>query len=200
MQNEDIQRELLKETVQQDKALILSINIEMGFFNQIQIKANKSGLNCTVNQEKRMRIANATPYSNMNSTARIKPTTCHFCGLQNHRTKCPARGKKCKNFSIENHFAKVCRKPKDLNSYPKPKSRVNNVENEDHQDDDVNQISADYNPDLLSNYSSDEDNCLASVSSEDLTTPIEPINLSVVFRNTTANALVDSGSVCKIIN
>ena len=48
---------------------------------------------------------------------------------------------------IENHFAKVCRKPKDPSSYPKPRPRVNNVENED-QTDNVNQISEDFNPDL----------------------------------------------------
>ena len=67
----------------------------------------------------------------MNTTARKKPTTCHFCGMSwtpEHRNRCQARGKKCNNCGIENHFAKVCRKPKDPNSYPKPKPRVNNVE------------------------------------------------------------------------
>ena len=67
----------------------------------------------------------------MNSTARKKSTACHFCGLSwisEHSNKCPARGKKCNNCGIENHFAKVCRKPADPNSFPKPKPRVNNVE------------------------------------------------------------------------
>ena len=81
MQNEDTQRELLKETVKPNKALTISINIEMGILNQIKMNANKSELSSTVNQVQRMRIANATPYSKMNSTARKKPTTCHFCGL-----------------------------------------------------------------------------------------------------------------------
>ena len=70
----------------------------------------------------------------MNSTARKKPTTCHFCGLNwysEHFNKCPARGKKCNNCGIENHFGKVCRKPTDPSLYPKPKPRVNNVE-KDH--------------------------------------------------------------------
>ena len=79
-----------------------------------------------------------------------------------HRNKCPARGKKCNNSGIENHFAKVCRKTKVSSSYPKPKPRVNNVEKDDHTDD-VNQILVDFDPDLESNYSSDEDNCVASV-------------------------------------
>ena len=96
----------------------------MGTLNQLKMTACKSELNSTVNQIQRMRIANNTPFSKMNTTARKRPTTCHFCGINwtsEHRNKCPARGKKCKNCGIENHFAKVCRKPKDPSSYPKPR-------------------------------------------------------------------------------
>ena len=165
------------------------------------MNANKTELHSTVNQVQRMRIANATPFSTMNTTARKKPTNFHFCGKSwtpEHRNRSPARGKKCNNCGIENHFAKNCRKPKDSNSYPKTKPRVNNVE-KDYQTEDVNQISADFDPDLESNYSSDEDNCVASVSSVDFTTPVVAVNLPVVFGNTATNVLVDSGSVCTII-
>ena len=116
MQNEDIQKELLKKTVEHDKALAIAINIEMGTLNQLKMNANKTELNSTVNQVQRMRTANATPFSTMNTTARKKPTICHFCGMSwtpEHRNRCPVRGKKCNNCGIENHFAKVCRKPKD---------------------------------------------------------------------------------------
>ena len=81
MQNEDIQRELLKEEVKPNKALTISINIEIGILNQIKTNANKSELNSTVNQVQRMRIANSIPCSKINSTARKKATTCLFCGL-----------------------------------------------------------------------------------------------------------------------
>ena len=108
-------------------------------------------------------------------------------------------GKSCNNCGIENHFAKVCRKPKEPNSYPRPKPRVNNVEKDD-QVEDVNQISADFDPDLESNYSSDEDNCAAVVSSTDLTNSMTAINLPVIFGKTSTNDLVDSGIVCTIIN
>ena len=134
MQNEDIQKELLKETVEPDKALAIAINIEMRTLNQLKMNANITKLNSTVNQVQRMRIANTTPFSSMNTYARKKPTTCLFCGMNwtpEHHNRCPARGKKCNNCGIENHFAKVCRKPKDPNSYPKPKPRVNNVEKDD---------------------------------------------------------------------
>ena len=197
-QNEDIRKELLKETVEPDKSLAIAINIEMGTLNQLKMNARKSELNSTVNEVQRMRIANATPFSNMNTTARKKPTPCHFCGMNwtsEHRNKCPARGKKCHDCGIENHFAKVCRKPKGPSSYPKPKPRVKNVEKDD-QTDDVNQILVYFVPDLESNYSSDEDNCVASVSSADSTTPIEAINLPVVLGNAATNVLVNSGSAC----
>ena len=154
MQNEDIQKEILKEVVEPDKAFTISMNIEMGSLNQLKMNASKSELNSTFNQVQRMRIANVTPYSDMNSTARSKPTTFHFRGLSwtsEHRNKSPARGKKSNNCGIENHFATVCRKPKDPNCYQKPKPHVNNVEKEDSQTDDVNQILANYDPDQESN-------------------------------------------------
>ena len=66
--------------------------------------------------------------------------------------------------------------------------------------EDVNQISADFDPDLESNCSSDEDNCVAIISSTDFTTSVEAINLLVIFGNTSASVLVDSSSVCTIIN
>ena len=202
MRNEDIQKELLKETVEPDKALAIAINIEMGTLNQLKMNANKNELNSTVNQVQRMRIANATPFSTMNTTARKKPTTCHFCGMNwtsEHRNRCPARGKNSNNCGIDNHFAKVCRKPKNPNSYQKPRPRVNNVEKDD-QAEDVNQTSIDFDPDLESNYSSDEDNCVATVSSTEFTTAVEAINLPVTIGNTATNVLVDSGSVCTIVN
>ena len=146
-------------------------------------------------------IANATPFSK-NTTARKKPTTCHFCGMSwtsEHRNKCPALGKNCNDCGIENRFAKVFRKPKDPGSYPKPRPRFNNVEKDD-QTDNLHQSSEDFNPDLELNYSSDEDNCIASVSSADSTTSIEATNLPVVLGNTATNVLVDSGSVCTIKN
>ena len=198
MQNEDIQKELLKETVEPDKALAIAINIEMGNLNQLKMNASKTELNSTVNQVQRMRIANATPFFTMNT----KPTTCHFCGMSwtpEHRNRCPASGKKCINCGIENHFAKVCRIPKDSNYYPKPKPRVNNVE-KDYQAEDFNQILADFDPDLESKFSSDEVNCVVSVSSANFTTSVEAVNLPVVLGNTATNVLVDSGSVCTIIN
>ena len=60
MQIEDFQKELLKETVEPDKALAIAINIEMDTLNQLKMTASKSELNSTVNQVHRMSIAIAT--------------------------------------------------------------------------------------------------------------------------------------------
>ena len=120
--------------------MLIAIDIEMGTLNQLKVNASKTELNSTVNQVHRMRIANATLFSNMNISARRKPTTCQFCGMSwtsEHCNKCHERGKKCNNCGIENHFAKVCQKPKDPNSYHKSEPRVSNVEKDD-QTEDVN--------------------------------------------------------------
>ena len=53
---------------------------------------------------------------------------------------------------------------------------------------------------MESNYSSDEDNCVAAVSSTDSSTLVDAINLPVIFGKTSTNVLVNSGSVCTIIN
>ena len=68
MQNEDIQKELLKETVEPDEVLAIAINIEMGTLNQLKMNANKTQLNSTVNQVQLIRIATTTPFSSMNRT------------------------------------------------------------------------------------------------------------------------------------
>ena len=49
MQNKDIQKELLKETVEPDKALAIAVDTEMGTLNQHKMNANKTELNSTVN-------------------------------------------------------------------------------------------------------------------------------------------------------
>ena len=52
------------------KALAIAKKIEMGTLNQLKMNASKSELNSTVNQVQRMGIANASLFSNMNTTAR----------------------------------------------------------------------------------------------------------------------------------
>ena len=62
MQNKDFQTELLKETVEPDKALTIAIKFEMGTPYYIKMNVSKSDFDTTVNQVQQMRIEKATPY------------------------------------------------------------------------------------------------------------------------------------------
>ena len=129
IQDGEIQRELLKETRTAKKALEVAMNIEMGIQNQLEISGttvHSTTIEITttpVNNKQGSWNRSRPPMNQF-----VKPTICLNCGYgwsAPHRQNCPARGKNCKNCGIANHFAKVCRKPKQ--SY-KPKPRVNNID------------------------------------------------------------------------
>ena len=130
MQDEEIQRELLMETTTAKKALEVAMNIKIGKQNQLKISGTSA--QTTTNEITSASVNNVQGSLNRSrpSTSQFaKPTICPNCSYRwstIHRQNCPACGKNCKNCGIANHFAKVCRKPKD--PY-KPKPRVNNVYN-----------------------------------------------------------------------
>ena len=146
----------------------------------------------------------------------VKPTTFPNCGYgwsASNRQNCPARGKTCKNCGIANHFAKVCRKPK----HPyKPKPRVNDVDDSVSEATDVGtsatiaeqvnnidrllQKQGIYDANYDSDYDDYDDNCVATISIKSDTREVEQVNLDICVGNTKIKALVDSGSVCTIIN
>ena len=130
-----------------------------------------------------------------------------------HRQNCPVRRKICKNCGIANHFAKVCRKPK----LPyKPKPRVNNVDDSVSEAatvgtsttavEQVNNIDrllkqqSIYDANYDSDYDDYNDNCVVTISVKSDTREVEPVNLDIFVGNAKTKALVDSGSVCTIIN
>ena len=116
----EIQKELLKQTVEPRQALELAINMELGMQNQHQIQQhNKIVVPANVNA---VQFANnsRTPYwQNTNNASRQNHRStlyCSNCGgiwLPNHRENCIAKGKTCNNCGLLNHSAKVCRKQKD---------------------------------------------------------------------------------------
>ena len=133
--------------------------------------------------------------------------------MASHRQTCPARGKNCKNCEIAIHFAKVCRKTK---LQLKPKQRVNNADDTSSEEATVctsatagelaNQIETMFQKRSIydANYDSDYDkfydNCVAIISDSGNISEVEPVNVHIRIRNTETKALVDSGSVCAIIN
>ena len=146
----------------------------------------------------------------------VKPTTCSNCGYgwsAAHRQNCSARGKNCKNCAFANHFAKVFRKPK----HPyKPRPKVNNADDSISEaatvgtsatvGEQVNHIDkllqkqGIYDAIYDSDYDDYDDNCVATISINSDTREVEPVNLDICIGNTKTKALVDSGSVCTIVN
>ena len=217
MQDGEIQRELLKETRTAKKALEIAMNIEMGIQNQLKISGSPAST--TTNEITSRTINNVQGSWNRSRASTnqfIKPTICPNCGYgwsPSHRQKCPARGKNCKNCGIANHFAKVCRKSKEP---IKPKPRVNYVDDSVSEAatlgtsataaDQVNNINrllqqqTIYDTNYDSDYDDYEDNCVAAIPIQNNVIEVEPENLEICVGNTKTKALVDSGSVCTIVN
>ena len=200
MQDGEIQRELLKETRTAKKALDVAMNIEMGI--QKQLKISGTAIHQTTNEITTTSINNIQGSCNRwrpPTNNFVKPTICPNCGygrLAAHRQNCPARGKKSKNNGIDNHFAKVCRKPK----HPfKPKPRVNNVDDSISETatvgtsatvgEQVNHIDrllqkhSIYDANYVSDYDGYDDNCIATISINNSTREVEPVNLNVCIGN-----------------
>ena len=216
-QDGEIQRKLLKETRTAKKALEVAMDIEMRVQNQLKISATAA--QTSTNGITRATVNNVLgPWirSRPSTNQFVKPTICPNCGCgwsASHRQNCPARGKNCKNCGIVNHFAKVCLKHK----LPyEPKLRVNNVDDSVSKSatvgtsttavEQVNNIDRLIKQQSIydANYDSDNDdyndNCVATISIKIDTREVESLHLDICIGNTTTKALVDSGSVCTIIN
>ena len=199
MQYPEIQRELLRETLEPAQALRLAINMELGQRNQLQISNTQtaSHINAIIPQRS-FRQSNQRPTTS-NST-RQSSQLCRNCGLTwsaNHKDKCIARGKTCNNCGLRNHFSRICRKPKS-SSNNSTRSNINSIE-ETTTDQFVNAIqNADYNPQCESDYDSSDDNMVASIASKSI--QIEPKNTTLQIGNSQVGLLSDSGNVCSIFN
>ena len=91
----------------------------------------------------------------------------------------------------------MCRKPKSSSNKP-TRSNVNSVE-DTSTDQTVNAIqNMDYNPQCESDYDSSDDNMVASIASNSI--QIESKNTTLQIGNTQVGLLINSGSVCSILN
>ena len=217
MQEGELQRESLKETRTAKKALEIAMNIEMGI--QYQLKISGTPASTTTNGIKSQTLNNVQGSWNRSRPSTnqfVKPTICPNCGYGSspfHRQKCPARGKNCKNCGIANHFAKVCRKTKEP---IKPKPRVNYVDDSvseaatvgtsataAYQVNSINRLlqqQSIYDANYDSDYDDYDDNCVAAISIQNDVREVKPVNLEICVGNKKTKALVDSGSVCTIVN
>ena len=184
-----IQKELLKQTVEPRQALELAINMELRLRNQHQIQQhNKIVIPGNANAVQ-FAINSRTPnWQNMNNAPRQNNRStlyCSNCGglwLPNHCDKCIAKGKTCNNCGLLNHFAKVCRKQRNVKPQNSKKKMVSVVEEEPHPED----------------YSSGEDNTVAVF--ENAVEKLKPLNMPIKSGNINTTLLVDSGSECSILN
>ena len=191
-------RELLRETLEPPQALGLAINMELGR-NQLQISNTQhaSHFNAIIPQrpfcQPNQQPTNSTPTQQPNQL-------CRNCGLtwsENHKDKCIAKGKTSNNCGLQNHFSRVCRKPKSFSNQP-TRANFNSIE-QTTTDQSVNAIqNTDYNPQCASDYDSSDDNMVASIASK--TIQIEPKNTTLQIGKFQVGLHIDSGSVCSTLN
>ena len=102
------------------QALRLATNMELGQPNQLQISNTKptSHVNA-INPKRPFRQSNQRP--NTSTSIRQSKQLCRNSGLTwsaNHKDKCIAKGMTCNNGGLQNHFLRVCRKPKSSSTKP----------------------------------------------------------------------------------
>ena len=189
------------------------MNIEMGIQNQLKISGPPASTTTNEIKSQTINIVQGSWNRSRASTNHfVKPTICPNCGFgwsSSHRQICRARGKNCKNCGIANHFAKVCRISKQPN---KPKPRVNYVDDSvsvgtsataAERVNNINRLlqqQSIYDANYDSDYDDYDGKFVAAISIQNDAREVEPVKLDICVGNTKTKALVDSGSVCTIVN
>ena len=209
--DDDIQRELLRDTVDPDRALSIAVNIEMGHQNQQRKSSNNGATGSTVNAIQsfnRFRCAGVRGnQSDRVAVNRASVGQCRSCGqawTTTHRQVCSAMGKKCNPCGLLNHFAKVCRKKLNNAQNSRQNNRINNVETGETTDQNTSQENQivnyiNYNEQFNSDYDFSADNYVATVENV-RSPPIALQNMTITIGNTDCQLLLNSGSGCTIIN
>ena len=118
MLDDDIQLELLRDTIDPERAVSIAVNMEMGHQNQQRMSSNNMNANSNainaIQPFSRFCGANArTDQTSRNSFNRIANSHCRGCGQNwtpTNRQICPALCKTCHHCGLLNHSAKICRK------------------------------------------------------------------------------------------
>ena len=211
MLDDDIQRELLRDTVDPERALSIAVNMEMGHQNQQRISSNNGETGSTVNAIQSFnRFCGAGVRGNQSGRTVVNLASvgqCRGCGQSlttTHLQVCPAMGKKCNHCGLVNYFAKVCGRKLNTARNTQQNNRINNVETAEITDQNSSQESQkvnyiNYNEQINSDYDSSDDNYVATV--ENVNSPQAGLkNMMITIGNTDCDLLLDSGSGCTIIN
>ena len=208
----DIQRELLRDTVDPERALSMAVNMEMGHQNQQRFSSNNNNsvAGSTVNViQSCNRFRGAGARGNPSGRVAVNRAAigqCRRCGqvwTTTHRHVCPALGKKCNHCGLHNHFAKVCRKKLNTARNSRQGNRINNVETVETTEQIThseyqNVNYKNYDEQFNSDYDSSDDNYNATV--ENVSTPVIALqNMTITIGNTDCHLLLNSGNGFTII-
>ena len=111
--DEDIQRDLLRDTVEPEIALSIAVNIQMRSQNQRRSSSNTIATSLQFNDLMHSRRECNYTKGGRNSFNRELNSLCKKCEKNwtlNHCKLFALMGKKCNHSGLLNHFAKVCRK------------------------------------------------------------------------------------------
>ena len=169
MLDDDTKRELLRDTLEPERALSIAVNMELGRHNQQLISYNNtSGLN-VVQQFNRFHGPNACTQHQNRSTLDLKANSlCRNCGQKwktTHCQVCSVMGNKCNHCRILNHFSKVCRKKENTIKNTQQGDRINSIENHENTDKSDNQYVSfiNYNEQYDSQYDSSKNNYVVTL-------------------------------------
>ena len=209
MLDDDIQRELLRDTVDPERALSIADNMEMGHQNQQRISSNNGATGNTVNAIQtfnRFRRAGARGNQSGRAVAnRAAVGQGRGCGqvwTTTHRQVCPAMVKKRNLYGLLNHFAKVCQKKLNNAQNSRQNNRINNVETAETTDKNTSQENQNvnyknYNEQFISDYNSSNDNYVATVENV-RSPPIALQNMTITIGNTDCHLPLDSVAVVRL--
>ena len=140
MLDDDIQGELLRDTVDPERALSFAVNMELGHQNPQRISSNNGATSSTVNAIQSFnRFRGAGVRGNQSGRTVVNRALvgqCCCCGqpwTTTHRQVCPAMGKKFNHCGLLNHFTKVCRRK--LNNARNTQQNKQNISDCDSSDD-----------------------------------------------------------------
>ena len=168
MNDPQLQKELLKVTLEPEKALELAISIELGARSQLAIQAKSTtdpSMVSIVGRSEPVLAVTSSMYrgnfrgnynqprgtftqsrgnndNNTQSNRQQVQHNCRNCGqpwTQDHRAKCQALGQTCRRCNKLNHLAKVCRSNFNINN----NRNVNKIEeiHDTQHEDNINKVS-----------------------------------------------------------
>ena len=209
MLDDDIQRELLRDTVDPERALSIAVNMEMGHQNQQRISSNNSATGSSVNAIQSFnRFCGASVRGTQSGRTAVHQLVNVVVAVSLGHQRIArfvllwVRNVITVVCSITSQ--KVCRRKFNTARNTQQNNRINNIETAENSDQNSSQESQNvnytiYNAQINSDYDSSDDKYVATV--ENINSPQAALkNMMIKIGNTDCDLLLDSGSGCTFIN